>query len=88
MQANLKFILNQNYTQKSLPSKYDPDYQVNWDDVFMVVSPKATEYVCPICRYENMIAPVISKCGHIFCLPCILHYFIYAAEGEGNNFRK
>ncbi|GHJ86646.1 hypothetical protein NliqN6_3048 [Naganishia liquefaciens] len=29
---------------------------------------------CPICLGDP-VAPRMTKCGHIFCFPCILHYF-------------
>ena len=29
---------------------------------------------CPICR-SDFVAPRITKCGHVFCFPCILRHF-------------
>lgn len=31
---------------------------------------------CPICREQSeiMVAPRITKCGHIYCWPCMLQY--------------
>ena len=29
---------------------------------------------CPICLDEDMVAPYIAPCGHIFCLPCAIGY--------------
>lgn len=29
--------------------------------------------LCPICLYSP-IAAKITRCGHIYCWPCILHY--------------
>lgn len=28
---------------------------------------------CPICLYPPLAAR-ITRCGHIFCWPCVLHY--------------
>jgi hypothetical protein len=39
----------------------------------------AGDVQCPICL-ENlpaMIAPRITKCGHIYCWPCVLQYLAY-----------
>ncbi|KAJ9119677.1 hypothetical protein QFC22_003387 [Naganishia vaughanmartiniae] len=37
-------------------------------------SSTAEGMTCPICL-GHPIAPRMTKCGHIFCFPCILHYF-------------
>ena len=52
----------------------DPDTLVNWDLIEQVVL-KTTETVpsCPICLYAPKAAK-ITRCGHVFCWPCILHY--------------
>ena len=52
----------------------DPDTLVNWDLIEQVVL-KTTEAVpsCPICLYPPRAAK-ITRCGHVFCWPCILHY--------------
>lgn len=69
VQANHRFILKPNRHQDYLFATYDPDYQVDWSEIFMVHAKRNTQYLCPICREENLVAPVISKCGHIFCWP-------------------
>ena len=37
---------------------------------------------CPICLEPApfMVAPRVTKCGHIFCYSCILHYLAYDNE--------
>ena len=54
--------------------KSSGDYAVNWDLIEQVVL-KTTETVpsCPICLYAPKAAK-ITRCGHVFCWPCILHY--------------
>ncbi len=52
----------------------DPDSLVDWDCIEQVVL-KTTASVpsCPICLYPPKAAK-ITRCGHVFCWPCILHY--------------
>ena len=37
---------------------------------------------CPICmeHINDMICPRITKCGHVFCWPCILQYLEFEKE--------
>ncbi|GAA96548.1 uncharacterized protein L969DRAFT_50248 [Mixia osmundae IAM 14324] len=45
----------------------------------LTASPPA-DLFCPICLSEP-VAPRMTKCGHIFCYPCLLHY-IELAESK------
>jgi len=53
----------------------DPDVPVNWDNIQEVyLKTSGSEPTsCPICLFPP-IAGKISRCGHVFCWPCILHY--------------
>lgn len=86
--ANHRFILKPNKDQDYFFATYDPDYTIEWDDIFLVLAKRNADYLCPICREENMVVPVISQCGHIFCYTCILNYFLHAKDSEGESFRK
>ncbi|KIK70561.1 hypothetical protein GYMLUDRAFT_32606 [Collybiopsis luxurians FD-317 M1] len=68
----------------------DPDIYFQWNDILQVIIPRSSAYAsaaavgenaglheghttCPICL-SPPTAPRMTKCGHIFCFPCILHY--------------
>ncbi|GJE87690.1 RING-finger domain-containing protein [Phanerochaete sordida] len=67
----------------------DPDIYFHWRDILQVIVPRASaaslafsgessqpdegSTACPICL-SPPTAPRMTKCGHIFCFPCILHY--------------
>ncbi|GAA5976957.1 hypothetical protein JCM10908_005691 [Rhodotorula pacifica] len=42
---------------------------------------KSAMPACPICLSEP-VAPRMTKCGHVFCYPCILHYLALAETGH------
>lgn len=42
------------------------------------------KHACPICLSEPTAARM-TKCGHIFCYPCILHYLELSDEGKAQG---
>ncbi|PHJ16826.1 zinc c3hc4 type (ring finger) domain-containing protein [Cystoisospora suis] len=58
---------------------YNPDCSIDWAEVVKVETWSSAEdpINCPFCleQPEGMVAPTVGKCGHIFCLPCVLKYF-------------
>eukprot|EP01065_Artemidia_motanka_P029938 TRINITY_DN3599_c0_g2_i1.p1 TRINITY_DN3599_c0_g2~~TRINITY_DN3599_c0_g2_i1.p1 ORF type:complete len:556 (+),score=160.94 TRINITY_DN3599_c0_g2_i1:62-1729(+) len=69
----------------------DPDALVEWDQVKQVVTwEEFEECSCPIC-IETPVAPRVTKCGHVFCLPCVLQFDDFtkaekeAARAEGKQ---
>ncbi|PPQ64079.1 hypothetical protein CVT24_008892 [Panaeolus cyanescens] len=65
----------------------DPDIFFQWQDILQVLIPRSSALAsagelsaqqegyttCPICL-SPPTAPRMTKCGHVFCFPCILHY--------------
>ncbi|KAJ7664943.1 hypothetical protein B0H17DRAFT_295036 [Mycena rosella] len=65
----------------------DPDIFFQWQDILQVIIPRSSALAsaaasgeereghtsCPICL-SPPTAPRMTKCGHVFCFPCILHY--------------
>jgi len=70
VQANYHFILCPGEYAQSLAN---PDHSVDWLAVELVYFPVTTIIQCPICL-DPPIAPKLTKCGHVFCAPCILRY--------------
>ena len=70
--ANYRFIVNpqRNYHAQAT----NADVHLDWDSVLQVlVSTITQETNCPICLCTP-VAPRMAKCGHIFCLPCLIRY--------------
>lgn len=70
--ANYRFIVDprRNYHAQAT----NADVHLDWDSVLQVlVSTITQESNCPICLCTP-VAPRMAKCGHIFCLPCLIRY--------------
>lgn len=52
----------------------DADVHLDWNSVLQIlVSAQSQSASCPICL-SRPVAPRMAKCGHIFCLPCLIRY--------------
>lgn len=52
----------------------DADVHLEWNSVLQIlVSAQSQLTSCPICL-STPVAPRMAKCGHIFCLPCLIRY--------------
>ncbi len=80
MNANYRFIVDPKGDYRA--QIIDPDVHLDWIDITQVLaSPQTQSTNCPICLADIPIAPRMAKCGHIFCLPCLLRYL--ASEDNG-----
>lgn len=71
LQANCQFVVKAdgNYT----PYTSDPDTLVQWDLIEQIRLQSSEVLSCPICLYPP-VAAKMTRCGHVFCWPCMLHY--------------
>ncbi|KAL1451429.1 hypothetical protein WDU94_005808 [Cyamophila willieti] len=51
----------------------DPDTLVKWEFIQQIRGFGNEDIKCPICL-DLPRAPQLTRCGHCFCWPCILHY--------------
>ncbi|OIW29138.1 hypothetical protein CONLIGDRAFT_670824 [Coniochaeta ligniaria NRRL 30616] len=79
--ANYRFVVSPagNYALQAS----EPDEHLDWADVLQVLpSAESQQTACPICLGEP-VAPRMAKCGHIFCLPCLIRFMNSHADTEG-----
>jgi len=71
LQANCQFVVldGDDYSVYN----GDPDLLVDWQKVEEVHLHVSEAPACPICLHPPTAAQV-TRCGHIYCYPCILHY--------------
>ena len=67
---------------------------MEWKDVIEAVYTPPSDkgkseqkIVCPICldALQEIVAPRVTKCGHIFCWPCLVRYLTYEQK---QNWKK
>ena len=71
LHASFRFLVSD--TEQYIAHLADPDLNVDWDNIEQVIISLPRDQNCPICLSEP-VAPRITRCGHIFCYACILHY--------------
>lgn len=58
------------------------DQHLDWNDVLQILASLVSqEASCPICL-SHPVAPRMAKCGHIFCLPCLIRYMHSSDEAN------
>ncbi|PPJ50585.1 hypothetical protein CBER1_06282 [Cercospora berteroae] len=70
--ANYRFIVDPRGDYRAQAE--DADVHLDWNNVLQVIASSKTQNAsCPICLGEPT-APRMAKCGHIFCMPCLIRY--------------
>lgn len=70
--ANYRFILSPEGTYSKQAT--DADTHLDWSLVMQIIASSESQgSSCPICLSEP-VAPRMAKCGHIFCLPCLIRF--------------
>ena len=84
IQANHRFVVRPNGDYR--PQSMDPDALIPWESILQILgSPQTHMMACPICLSETPVAPRMTRCGHIACLPCFIRYF--ASEDVATGLR-
>jgi len=70
--ANYRFVVKP-YGDYKLQAN-NADQHLDWNDVLQILASSVSQDAsCPICL-SHPVAPRMAKCGHIFCLPCLIRY--------------
>lgn len=68
--ANYRFVVSPEGTYSAHAA--DADLFLDWSNVMQIIaSAESQSASCPICLSEP-VAPRMAKCGHIFCLSCLI----------------
>jgi hypothetical protein len=73
LQANCQFIVKEDAKYDYKPFTVTADALVEWNQIVKILISSCEESQCPICLYPPKAAKM-TKCGHIYCFSCMLHY--------------
>ncbi|KAI1428567.1 hypothetical protein F5Y12DRAFT_669758 [Xylaria sp. FL1777] len=83
--ANYRFVVSPTGDYSSQAA--DADKHLDWSDVLQIIaSSKSQTTSCPIC-FCDPVAARMARCGHIFCLPCLMR-FMNSTNDEEPSSRK
>ncbi|KAI1081122.1 hypothetical protein F5B20DRAFT_588647 [Whalleya microplaca] len=78
--ANYRFVVSP--TGDYSGQAADADQHLDWSDVLQIIaSAESQSTSCPICL-SDPVAPRMARCGHIFCLPCLLRFMNSTNDDE------
>ena len=78
--ANYRFVVDPRGDYRA--QAVDADVHLDWANVVQIlVSAQSQLSNCPICL-SIPVAPRMAKCGHIFCLPCLIRYMHSSDENS------
>ena len=70
--ANYRFLVDP--TRDYHAQAINADVHLEWNSILQILASAQTQCsACPICL-STPVAPRMAKCGHIFCLPCLIRY--------------
>jgi hypothetical protein len=77
IKGNFRFLVNPTFNCDI--RYYPPDEEIDWECIEQVRYITNNKIVCPICLNDpdHMTVSLITKCGHLFCWPCIIRYLSY-----------
>ncbi|KAH8315774.1 hypothetical protein KR067_001862 [Drosophila pandora] len=70
LQANFQFVIRLGAKAHVDGS---PDSLIDWSFIEQINIQTTEELQCPICLYPP-VAAKLTRCGHAYCWPCLLHY--------------
>jgi len=73
LQAHCQFVVKPPLGNEYVGQLADSDCMVEWEQIDQVILSDEQLASCPICL-DVPVAAKITKCAHVYCWPCILHY--------------
>lgn len=84
--SNYRFVVSPEISYTDHAS--DADLHLDWNNVLQVIASSQSQVTsCPICL-SDPVAPRMAKCGHIFCLSCLIRFMNSSSSEEESKSSK
>lgn len=81
--ANYRFVVSPEASYSTHAA--DADVHLDWNNVMQVIASSQSQVAsCPICLSEP-VAPRMAKCGHIFCLSCLIRFMNSSSNDDDSK---
>ncbi|KAF3008042.1 hypothetical protein E8E14_004997 [Neopestalotiopsis sp. 37M] len=81
--ANYRFVVDPQ--GEYVAQANDADKPLDWNSVQQIIaSTESQSTSCPICL-SDPVAPRMARCGHIFCLPCMIRFMNSTNDDEASS---
>lgn len=87
VQSSFRILVDE-ITSDVVEATLNADALVDWASLRRVDFKGEELLKCPICLEEQMVVPKITRCGHVFCAPCVMRYFLALQEYNGKFWQK
>lgn len=67
---------------------FSADAMLDWNSVRRVDLLCEEHPRCPICLEEAMVVPKVTRCGHVYCAPCVLRYHMVLEAYNGKVWQR
>lgn len=82
--ANYRFVVDYRHDYRG--QTLDPNLNLNKHSILRVIVPKG--HHCPICLTDEIVAPRMISCGHIFCNTCLLSFLESETMKKKDEFQR
>lgn len=88
VQSSFRLYVEDEGAPDVVEAAFDADAMLDWGSVRRVDLICEQQPKCPICLELELTVPKITRCGHLFCFPCVMRYFLTLKEYNGKVYQR
>eukprot|EP00931_Biecheleriopsis_adriatica_P058874 TRINITY_DN35135_c0_g1_i1.p1 TRINITY_DN35135_c0_g1~~TRINITY_DN35135_c0_g1_i1.p1 ORF type:complete len:698 (+),score=145.27 TRINITY_DN35135_c0_g1_i1:75-2168(+) len=88
VQSSFRLYVEDSATPDVVEAAVDADAMLDWSSVRRVDLICEQQPKCPICLELELVVPKITRCGHLFCFPCVMRYFLTLKSYNGKVYQQ
>ncbi|CAE8627470.1 unnamed protein product [Polarella glacialis] len=88
VQSSFRLFVEDEAAPDVVEAAFDADAMLDWNSVRRVDLICEQQPKCPICLELELVVPKITRCGHLFCFPCVMRYFLTMKGYNGKVYQR